>query len=112
VLADARQCAGIGLAWEDPEGLTRAQAACVLHLAVVLANWDLMLQRVEVAAEDERRALEHQRRRNERTAAKAIWGTPSPSQRREEPKELRSLRDLAHVSDAFNQWDEEGEGHD
>jgi hypothetical protein len=50
-VADAQACEKKQPAWEDSGGLTRAQAVCVLHLAVVLAQWDMAVQRSELTAQ-------------------------------------------------------------
>jgi hypothetical protein len=55
--------------------------------------------------------LDEELRRRERAAVKAIWGGPARESRRpaEQPKEMCSLRDLAHVSGAFADWGGEEE---
>jgi hypothetical protein len=108
-LSHARRCMEFGLAWEDPAGLTRAQAVCVLQLAVVLLSWDMQTQRSEFAAQEAQRALEVERQQRAAVAARRIWGGQDTRKPAPVPAEPRSLRDLAHVSDAFNQWDDERE---
>lgn len=105
-LAAARATAEKGPAWEDSGGLARGQALCVVHLAVCLAQWRAFEERTETSARQAHAALEQERRASSVVAARAIWGgAPKPA---EEPvKEMRSLRDLAHVADAFSDWGEE-----
>lgn len=105
-LAVARESAGKHLAWEDPGGLTRPQALCVLHLAVTLAKWEAQQQRSAAGAEQAHAELERARRESSLAAARRIWG----SGQRPVPREgggPRSLRDLAGVASAFSAWDEE-----
>lgn len=107
-LATAHAAAGLRLAWEDPDGLTRGQGLCVVHLAVCLAQWRARELHAETAAAQAQAALEHERRQRATVAAKAIWGG-QPT--REPAKEPRSLRDLAAVSSAFDVgWDESETG--
>lgn len=108
-LTQARACAEKGLAWEDPAGLTRGQALCVLHLAVCLAQWRAAEQRHEAAAAKAQAEIERGRAERAAVAARAIWA-PQPKTPRSEPMPMpRSLRDLASVASAFDQRDEEGE---
>lgn len=106
-LAVAQRCEDRRCAWEDAGGLSRAQAVCVLHLAVVLAQWDAAQQRAELMAQQAQAELERQRQRRAQVAAKAIWGNNPLPRGEEPPKEPRSLRDLARVSAAFDQWNED-----
>lgn len=107
-LPDARRCAEMGLAWEDPGGLTRPQGLCVVHLAVCLAEWRAEEERLEQRSRQARAELEQERRHNSQVAARAIWG--GQTRRAPEPvKEMRSLRDLANVSAAFSDWGDEEE---
>ncbi|QRK08088.1 hypothetical protein JQX13_50450 [Archangium violaceum] len=96
-LTGARACAEKRLAWSDEGGLSRPQALCVLHLAVTLAKWESQQQRATAASV-------------------AFELTPPPPRARPEPKPRRparedtgprSLRDLAHVTDAFSAWVED-----
>lgn len=102
-LPDARRCAEMALAWEDPSGLTRPQALCVVHLAVCLARWRAEEQRLDAAFARARADLEIERQQIVSVAARAIWGGQS-RQAPEPVKEMRSLRDLASVSAAFSDW--------
>jgi hypothetical protein len=108
-LRHARRCEALGLAWEDPAGLSRAQAVCVLQLAVVLVSWDMQTQRADLAAQEAQRALEVERQQRAAIAARRIWGGQDTRKPTPAPAGPRSLRDLAHVSDAFSQWDDERE---
>lgn len=101
-LTPARKVAEMGVAWEDPAGLSRSQALCVVHLAVCLAQWRMQEERAEVAAAKAQQEIDAGRHERAATAARAIWGAPVKTPR-EEPGP-RSLRDLAHVSAAFDQW--------
>lgn len=107
-LPDAQRCADMGLAWEDAGGLSRPQALCVVHLAACLAMWRATESRLGLAAEQVR--AEHERHGRERAAvaARAIWGNQSkPTREQVRYAGPRSLRDLAHVANAFDQWEEE-----
>lgn len=111
VLRAARAVEARHVAWEDPGGLTRPQAACVLSLAICLENWRVTEQRLEAAAEKARAELERERQANTKAAAQRIWG--SQQKREPPPKEPRSLRDLARGFDAFSDWGEDaGEERD
>jgi hypothetical protein len=104
-LPQARACAANGLAWEDLGGLSRPQALCVLHLAVCLAQWREQEQRHEAALAKVRAEIEQASRERAAAAARVIWA-PEPRQPRQEPGP-RSLRELASVSAAFDQWEDE-----
>jgi hypothetical protein len=104
-LAPARACAEKQLAWEDPGGLTRPQALCVLHLAVCLAQWRAQEQRHDAAAAKAQAEIEQGRRERAAVAARVIWA-PEPKAPRP-TSGPRSLRDLASVADAFDQWEDE-----
>jgi hypothetical protein len=108
-LSHARRCAEFGLAWEDPSGLSRTKAVCVLQLAVVLLSWDMQVYRADFAAQEAQRALEVERQQRAAIAARRIWGGQDTKKPALVPAGPRSLRDLAHVSDAFDQWDDERE---
>jgi hypothetical protein len=90
--------------WEDAGDLTRAQALCVLHLAVCLAQWRAIETRAELAAAKAQAEVDRGREERATTAARVIWG-PEPGPERE-PRDVgpRSLRDLASISAAFSQW--------
>lgn len=107
-LPDARRCAEMGLAWEDPAGLTRPQGLCVVHLAVCLAEWRAEEERLEHRSRQARAELEQERRQSAQVAARVIWGG-QPRKAPEPVKEMRSLRDLASVSAAFSDWGDEEE---
>lgn len=94
-LPDARRCMEWGLAWEDPGGLTRGQALCVLHLAVCMAEWRAEEERYEWRMRKAREEIERERAASTAVAVRAIWG----GQPKAEPtKDPRSLRDLARVA--------------
>lgn len=106
-LIRARACVETGLAWEDPEGLSRAQGLCVLHLAICLMQWQEAEKRHEAAAAKAQAEIERGRQERAADVARAIWQQPKSEPR---PKELRSLRDLAGAASAFSDgWDEEEE---
>lgn len=104
-LPQARGCDANGLAWEDPGGLTRPQALCMLHLAACLSQWRAQEQRHEAAAAKAQAEVERGRTERAAVAARAIWA-PEPKRPRPEPGP-RSLRDLASVASAFGQWEDE-----
>lgn len=104
-LTPARKVAEWSRAWEDPAGLTRPQALCVVHLAVCLAQWRASEERAAFAAARAQVEIENERRASAAVAARAIWGPPPPIPVREPQNSgPRSLRDLAQVSAAFSQW--------
>ena len=106
-LSAARACAEKQLAWEDPGGLTRPQALCVVHLAICLAAWREAEQRHAAAAARAQAEIDRGRQERAAVAARAIW-TPEPKPRREpQTKQPRSLRDIASVADAFSDWGDE-----
>jgi hypothetical protein len=78
---------------------------CVLHLAVCLLRWLEAEQRHELAAAKAQAEIERGRSERAAVAARAIW---APEPKRPQP-ELgpRSLRELASVTNAFDQWEDE-----
>jgi len=109
-LPDARHCAELGLAWEDPGGLSRGQALCVLHLAVRISQWRALEQRADAAAEKARAELARERSQSAALAARTIWGgasgrPPAPAI----AKDSRSLRELAREMGVLRQADEKEE---
>lgn len=108
-LPDARRCAEMGLAWEDPGGLTRPQALCVLHLAVCLAQWREAEERTERARAAAHDALEAERRQSSAVAARAIWGRQSKPSAPALASDSRSLRELAREMGVLRLPDEKEE---
>jgi hypothetical protein len=106
-LAAARACAEKQLAWEDPGGLSRPQALCVVHLAISMALWRAAEQRHEAAAAKAQAEVDRGRQERAAVAARAIWMPGSTPRREPETKQPRSLRDLASMADAFADWGED-----
>jgi len=108
-LATARATSEKAPAWEDPGGLTRTQALCVVHLTVCLAQWRMQEQRAEAAMAKAEADRDAEARQRAAAAARVIWAQPQPNQQPTHEPGPRSLRDWANVSSAFNQWEDEDE---